>query len=251
MGDVAKASLSKFSLNDTHVKLKMMSDSSLESELLIKSFTIEDTRARGTNRFRKIMSLINTNVSQQFMASVSISGGDERNLTALLDIDSPRIILALDYLFAIKAFVDRGLAAEKEEQVQLEDVSDEENDETNSRALINGGNSVTSRQLTKRSDSDYSSSSTSSNGGSSMGTSFRVNIVYAQIVLLANPAISSSEALVLGTKQILVAMQHAMTLQVDKVGMFLCRMDQFEKNRMRILDDFSVANITGYASGPE
>jgi vacuolar protein sorting-associated protein 13A/C len=96
VGDVAKASLSKFSLNQTHLKLKMMNDNSLESELLVQSFTIEDTRAKGTNRFRKVMSLMNTKVSQQFMASVSISGGEDRHLTALLDIDSPRSILALE-----------------------------------------------------------------------------------------------------------------------------------------------------------
>ena len=73
-----------------------------------------------------------------------------------------------------------------------------------------------------------------------MGISFRVNVVDAQIVLIANPAITTSEAIVLGTKQVLVAKQHAMTLQVDKIGMFLCRMDRFEDNRLRILDDFSI-----------
>jgi vacuolar protein sorting-associated protein 13A/C len=237
VGDITKASLSKFSLNNTHVKLKMMSDNSLESELLVRSFTIEDTRTSGTNRFRKIMSLINTNVNQQFMASVSITGGEERHLTALLDIDSPRIILALDYLFAIKAFVDRGLVT-PEEPEELEETDEEDDD--NNITVINGGRTAASTQITKSSDSEYSATTANSGNGGSMAFSFRVNVVYAQIVLLANPAISSSEAIVLGTKQILVAKQHAMTLQVDKVGMFLCRMDQFEKNRLRILDDFSV-----------
>ena len=51
---------------------------------------------------------------------------------------------------------------------------------------------------------------------------------------------TGSDTIVLGTKQVLVAKQHAMTLQVDKVGMFLCRMDRFEDNRLRILDDFSI-----------
>ncbi|KAF2674902.1 vacuolar protein sorting-associated protein 13 [Microthyrium microscopicum] len=229
VGDLVKASLSKFSLNQTHLKLKMMSDNSLEAELLVQSFTIEDTRAQGTNKFRKIMSLINTDVSQQFMASLSISGGEERHLTALLDVDSPRIILALDYLFAIKAFVDRGLASEQ--PAEIEEL--EEHSETESDSPIHG-DAVSQSQISSSKGED----STASSGG--METSFRVNIVHAQIVLLANPTIKNSEAIVLGTKQILVAKQHAMTLQVDKVGMFLCRMDQFEKNRLRILDDFSI-----------
>lgn len=70
--------------------------------------------------------------------------------------------------------------------------------------------------------------------------SFRVNLVDAQVVLIANPAMSNSEAIVLGTKQVLVSKQHAMTLQVEKIGMFLCRMDQFEDTKLRILDDFSI-----------
>jgi hypothetical protein len=36
------------------------------------------------------MSLINNDVQQQFMASVSISGGPEKHLIAMLTIDSPR-----------------------------------------------------------------------------------------------------------------------------------------------------------------
>ncbi|KAK5049298.1 Vacuolar protein sorting-associated protein 13, partial [Cryomyces antarcticus] len=39
---------------------------------------------------------------------------------------------------------------------------------------------------------------------------------------------------------VLVSQQHATTLQVEKVGMFLCRMDKFETSRLRILDDFSI-----------
>ncbi len=46
-----------------------------------------------------------------------------------------------------------------------------------------------------------------------MGTSFRVNIVYAQIVLLAKPTISSTKALIMGTKQIIVVWRSAKTLE--------------------------------------
>ena len=75
---------------------------------------------------------------------------------------------------------------------------------------------------------------------SSMTMSFRVNVVEAQLILIANPTIANSEAIVLGTEQVLVSKQNASTLQVTKIGMFLCRMDQFETNRLRILDDVSI-----------
>jgi vacuolar protein sorting-associated protein 13A/C len=230
IGDLEVASLSRFTLNETSVKLRMISDGALESELLVQSFTISDTRTTEKIKYRKIMSLINTDVKQQFMASVSISGGEEKNLIALLTVDSPRVILALDYLFAVLSFVNAGLAQDEPLVVEeeKEDSAEEEEDEDASLAT---------QGLSKRSASGQLEEKPAEGG---MSISYRVNVVDAQVVLIANPAISNSEAIVLGTKQVLVSQQHAMTLQVEKVGMFLCRMDQFETSQLRILDDFSI-----------
>lgn len=227
VSDVEAASLSKFSLNDTNVKVRMISDGAMEAELVVQSFTIRDSRTQGTNKFRKIMSLINNDVKQQFMASVSISGGQERNLIALLTIDSPRIILALDYLFALQAFANAGFATD--EPLAIEEEAEQEDADSDDEIMSPDG----SRMLEKPQETPQPAE-----GG--MNISFRVNLVDAQVVLIANPALASSEAIVLGTKQVLVSKQQSMTLQVDKVGMFLCRMDRFETNRLRILDDFSI-----------
>lgn len=226
VGDIEAASLSKFSLNETNVKLRMISDGAMEAELVVQSFTIRDSRTQGTNKFRKIMSLINNDVKQQFMASVSISGGQQKSLIALLTIDSPRIILALDYLFALQAFANAGLATD--EPLAIEEDTEADDAESDSDIMSPDG----SRSPIKPGVDEQNANA--------MDISFRVNLVDAQVVLLANPAISNSEAIVLGTKQVLVSKQQAMTLQVDKVGMFLCRMDHFETSRMRILDDFSI-----------
>jgi vacuolar protein sorting-associated protein 13A/C len=227
VGDLEAASLSKFSLNETSIKLRMLSDGGLESELLIQSFTITDTRTRDKNKFRKIMSLINTDVKQQFMASVSISGGQEKNLIALLTIDSPRIILALDYIFDVLKFIQKGF--EQPEPLIISDADDSDTDDL----LSNDEQNLQLSQEDRREEAVPPT-------GNSMKIAYRVNVVDAQIVLIANPAISNSEAIVLGTKQVLVSQQHAMTLQVEKIGMFLCRMDQFETTRLRILDDFNI-----------
>ena len=221
VGDLEDASLSKFSLNDTDIKMRMVSDGGLEAELLIHSFTIRDSRTRETNKFRKIMSLINNDVKQQFMASVSMSGGAERQVIVMLTIDSPRVILALDYLFALQAFASSAFEATEESAT----IEDGEPDPGSDAALED--NSDTSRQ-------DSGTSSPPSK------LSFRVSIVDAQIILIANPTISNSEAIVLGTKEVLVSQQNATTLQITKVGMFLCRMDKFETSRLRLLDDFTV-----------
>ena len=242
--DIDGASLSKFSLNDTNVKLRMISDGSIESEFLIQSFTIKDSRTRDTNKFRKIMSSTNNEV-QQFMASVTISGASERNLIAILTIDSPRIIFALDYLFAIQAFFTTALATS--EEADLDEATDmdvgsptiDESDSTNSVRSLGRSGAKVGRHVSSRSEKS-SPQSPDSTGSMAMSVAFRVNVVDAQVILIANPSSGGSEAIVLGTKQILLSQQHALTLQISQVGMFLCRMDQFETTRLRILDDFTL-----------
>ena len=237
-GDLNAASLSKFSLDDTKVKLRMMTDGSLESELLIQSFTIQDSRTQETNKFRKIMTSSNKDV-QQFMASVTITGGKERNLVAIVAVDSPRVIFALDYLFAIQAFVAAGVAVD-EPVIPEDDESIFESGNTSDADSLRTDRMSRPPPSQSRSLARTTSSDSSQSEQSAMSVSFRVNVVDAQIILIANPLSSSSEAIVLGTKQILISQQHALTLQVSKMGMFLCRMDSFEDSRLRILDDFSL-----------
>lgn len=226
-GDLAAASLSKFSLNNTSLKLRMVSDGAMEAEMLIHSFTIEDSRTRETNKFRKIMSLINSDVQQQFMASFSISGGSERHMIIMLTIDSPRIIFALDYVFALQTFVNTALASDKPASItEIEELHDEEM----GSELGDGPNAATQQGIV----------SDASEQESTMTTSFRVNIVDAQVILIANPTIKNTEAIVLGTKEVLLSQQNATMLQVTKIGMFLCRMDRFNDTRLRILDDFTI-----------
>lgn len=232
IGSLEDSSLSKFSLNDTRVQLRMLNDGSLESELLIHSLTIRDSRSNDTNKFRKIMSLINNDVQQQFMASLSMSPGPGKHLIAMLTIDSPRIILALDYLSALQSFANSAFASEA--SVEEYD-SDETPDESEPRSST--GDSTYNDKFAAV-PSNGSSSASASTGQTTF--SFRVNLVDAQIITLANPAITHTEAIVLGTKQVLFSHQNVSTLQITKVGMFLCRMDKFETSRLRILDDFTL-----------
>ena len=231
VGDLESASLSKFALNDTKVKVRMETDESLESELLINSFTITDSRKHELNKFRKIMSLINDDVKQQFMASVTMSGGKDRHMIIMLTIDSPRIIMAIDYLLAVQAFANNAFPVEQ--TPEAEDISQEAfvGNETDSgiSTPVDRENHETPQKPESEAPEEIS-----------MSMSFRINVVDAQAILIANPMISNSEAIVLGTKQLLVSQQNASTLQITKVGMFLCRMDKFETSRLRILDDFSI-----------
>lgn len=236
VGNLEHASLGRFSLDDSRLKTRMQANGSLEAEFVIQSFTIHDSRPRDTNKFRRIMTSGNKSV-QQFMASVTMSGGKERNLIAMVAIDSPRIIFALDYLFALQNFVMTGLQVDEPVLIEDEDAeTPEESDADSMQATLHRRQS--SQKSIKSSTSGKSAPKPENE--SKMSVAFRVNVVDAQVILIANPLSASSEAIVLGTKQVLLSQQHALTFQVSEVGMFLCRMDRFEDSRLRIIDDFSI-----------
>ncbi|CAM1500416.1 Fc.00g095780.m01.CDS01 [Cosmosporella sp. VM-42] len=242
VGDMGKSSLSRFSLDDTKVKTRMLSDGSLEAELLIRSFTIHDSRPRETNKFRRIMSSSNKDV-QQLMASVTMSGGKERSLIAMATIDSPRVIFALDYLFAIQKFAMEGLTVDEASPMDDESIAEtpDESDADSMQVTFTGGESRRPRSEVSRQQSlDQARKVQEKEEQSAMSVAFRVNLVDAQVILIANPLSSSSEAIVLSIRQMLLSQQHALTFQVSQVGMFLCRMDKFETSRLRIIDDFSI-----------
>ncbi|KAF6839500.1 vacuolar protein sorting-associated protein vps13 [Colletotrichum musicola] len=239
IGELESASLSRFSLDGTKLKTRMLNNGSLEGEFLIHSFTIHDSRPRETNKFRRIMTSSNKEV-QQLMASITMSGGQERNLIAIVTIDSPRIIFALDYLFAIQNFVMVGLQSEEPSLVDDESLLETPDESDADAEPMQVTWSKAQSQKSSREQGDGTQGGAEDKPQSTMSIAYRVNIVDAQVILIANPLSASSEAIVLGTKQVLLSQQHALTFQVSEIGMFLCRMDRFEDSRLRIIDDFSV-----------
>jgi vacuolar protein sorting-associated protein 13A/C len=239
VGDLDGASLSKFSLNTSRLKTRMDSNGSLEAEFVIQAFTIYDTRQHETNKFRRIMTSGNTSV-EQLMASITMSGGKDRNIIAMVAIDSPRVIFALDYLFAIQKFIVAGTQSDEPSTLESNPLEspEEMSDADSVQANFSGRHSESgSSQIVQASDQQPEPIKEEE---SKMTVAYRVNIVDAQVILIANPLSASSEAIVLGTKQVVLSQQHALTFQVSECGMFLCRMDRFDDTRLRIIDDFSV-----------
>ncbi|AEO58474.1 hypothetical protein MYCTH_2305828 [Thermothelomyces thermophilus ATCC 42464] len=238
VGDLDAASLSKFSLNSTRLKTRMDSNGSVEAEFVVQALTIYDTRQHGANKFRKIMTSGNTGV-EQLMASITMAGGKDRNVIAMVAIDSPRFIFALDYLFAVQKFITIGTQTPPEPDVPEkspletpEEMSDVESVQANFSG--EGSESSSSRVAQPRLQGEPKKDEPQ------LRLAYRVNIVDAQVILIANPLSASSEAIVLGTKQVILSQQHALTFQVSQCGMYLCRMDRFADSRLRIIDDFSL-----------
>ncbi|KAI1823936.1 vacuolar protein sorting-associated protein 13 [Xylaria intraflava] len=232
VGDAETASLSRFSLDDSKLKLRMLANNSLEAEFMINSFTIHDSRAREGNRYKRIMTSSNKNV-QQFMATISMAEGKERSMIAVVAVDSPRVIFALDYIFAIQKFITIGFEVEEPAIENIESPT-ETPDASDAESMQVQWTGKQSRDRTPSPDQSITAETPK------MSVAFRLNIVDAQVILIANPLSHSSEAIVLGTKQVVFSQQHALTFQVSEVGMFLCRMDRFDESRLRVLDDFSI-----------
>lgn len=244
-----KASLSKFSLNSTKAKFSSRSDESSQGELNIKSFTVEDTRHNKLNKFREVIPAI-THDGHQFNASLTISGGLEKALMAMLTIDTPRMIFSLEYLFALQRW---GLSAFEENikntptNVELDQdatqVGDAQKITFSEDVVLPTEASKTSPSQPQRRKSNAGKSAANQREPESSGLviAYRVNIVDPSIILVADSSKGDSDAIVLNAKQVLLVQQTVLTLNIDKVGMYMSRMNELDSRRLRVLDDFSLS----------
>ncbi|KAJ9479242.1 Vacuolar protein sorting-associated protein 13 [Pseudozyma hubeiensis] len=213
------AQLARFSINGSEVKLKMLSDSSLEAEVALKTFTVTDQRPDKDTKFREIVPAVK-HEGHQFMMSYSMSGGDDGSALALITIDSPKVIFSLDPVFALLNFFMSAFPDTPPEQEKPD-----------------GNTTVADTDASAGPQRD----STTEQAAPAAGTlAFRVNVVDPTIILLAAPERHDTEAIVLSIKQVLMSQQGILALKVDQFGMFMCRMHR-PKDTLRLLDNFDLA----------
>lgn len=100
--DLKDHGISRFALNTNTLRFKMLSDGALEAEFIIKSFTMSNTRP-GSSKFREIIPAAQ-NDRNQFMVLYTMSGGTNGSAVAVVTVDSPQIIFAIDPVFALYNF---------------------------------------------------------------------------------------------------------------------------------------------------
>lgn len=208
------AQLARFSINGSEVKLKMLSDNSLEAEVALKTFTVTDQRPDKDTKFREIVPAVK-HEGHQFMMSYSVSGGDDGSALALVTVDSPKIIFALDPVFALLNFFMSAFPDTPPEEEQKASAHD---------------------QAAPVQQPDAANAPPPAGGT----FAFRVNVVDPTIILLAAPERHDTEAIVLSIKQVLMSQQGILALKVDQFGMFMCRMHR-PKDTLRLLDNLDVA----------
>lgn len=184
------ASLARFSLNSTGLKYKMLSNGSMEAELVVRSFTVHDTRTTIQTKFREIIPAT-SHSGHQFMANYTQSGGSDKSSVANITVDSPKVIFSLDPLFALLDFTMSAFPSTPNPTPTLE-VEDGEPD-------------------------------TPLPSDSAATFAFRVNIVSPTVIMLDDPTKADTEAVVLSINQVQMSQQGTLALTATTIGMFLCK----------------------------
>lgn len=91
--------ISRFSLNSSSLRFKMLSNGASEAQVVLKSFTMSNTRS-GASKFREIIPAAGHD-RNQFMVLYTNSGGINPSALVVATIDSPQVIFSIDPVFAL------------------------------------------------------------------------------------------------------------------------------------------------------
>ncbi|KAI1310241.1 hypothetical protein EDD11_003857 [Mortierella claussenii] len=234
--ELRDCSFSKFSLSKTDFKYNMLTDSTMHAELTVQDLIINDTRRNVKTKFREI---IPANLHDSPQISMSLSTFDDNSMLVLLNIDSPKVIFHLEYIFALQGYFMSALAPDAETEVLPNDRRPSASRTLSSPA--SGGRRSSNAVATKPAEP-----AKPAEHGASL--QYRVSVVSPEIILLANAASSSTDAIILSARQVVMSQQETMTLIVDRVGMALCKMDKREDTSLRFIDNFDIALSMGSRS---
>jgi vacuolar protein sorting-associated protein 13A/C len=97
--DLRSHGIVRLALNDTSVRYKSISDGASEAQLVLRSFTMSNTRPGGS-KFREIVPAAE-HERNQFMVLYTSSG---TSALAIVTVDSPRIIFAVEPVISLLSF---------------------------------------------------------------------------------------------------------------------------------------------------
>lgn len=181
-------SLAKFSLNGIRAQWKSQSDGSMMAEILLKALRTIDTRAWKATKFREIIPVASHDSDQLVLGYKQNATGSSVNL----ELDSPNIILSLDFLFAIQAFL------------------------TDSTAPKNPVVSTSPHDISKSTPPENSSTTT---------FHYSVNIVKPQLTIISDPEKSDSDSVNLIIEKFSINQQQVLTAMVLDMFMSLGTMN--------------------------
>jgi vacuolar protein sorting-associated protein 13A/C len=114
--------IARFALNHNSLRYKMLSDGSGEAQVVLKSFTVNNTR-QGNSKFREIIPAAQHD-RNQFMILYTMSGGKDSSSMAVLTIDSPQVIFAVEPVIALLTFFSSAFNTPASAEEPQENVDD-------------------------------------------------------------------------------------------------------------------------------
>ncbi|KAG0226679.1 hypothetical protein BGW42_003469 [Actinomortierella wolfii] len=241
MEELRDCSFSKFSLTKTDFKYKMLTDSTMQAELTIQDLVIRDTRRNVKTKFREI---IPANLHDSPQISVSLTTFDDKSTLAIVNVDSPKVIFHLEYLFALQGYFMSALAQEQAVATPSASNRPGPSRQPGTPASNRSTNSTLAPPKSKGTRR-LSTSQPAKPNEPAPAFHYRVSVVAPEIILLNNAASSATDAIILSAHQVVISQQETMTLVVDRVGMFLCKMDKREDTSLRFIDNFDIALSMG------
>ncbi|KIK70982.1 hypothetical protein GYMLUDRAFT_33082 [Collybiopsis luxurians FD-317 M1] len=198
-------SIARFALNHNSLRLKMTSNGGGEAQVVLKSFTVSNTRP-GNTKFREVIPAAQHD-RNQFMILYTMASEPGGSSLALLTIDSPQVIFAVDLVFGLVNFFASGM---------------------NSGQPNDGAEEFdTAVQPMQSEDSTQSS------------LDFRVDLHDVSVSVLENDSNPDSQSIQLSIKQILLSQQGIMALSLTQMGMSLVQMGR-PSDTVRFLDEFDL-----------
>lgn len=94
--------IARFALNNNTLRMKVLSNGSYEAQVILKSFTMGNTR-KGDTKFKEIIPAARHD-RNQVMVLYSAAGGRDNSSIAIVTVDSPQLILAIDPMLALLDF---------------------------------------------------------------------------------------------------------------------------------------------------
>ncbi|TPX30777.1 hypothetical protein SmJEL517_g05746 [Synchytrium microbalum] len=213
-------SLARCAITSTTFKAAFRKNNSSDMEVVVHSISILDTRPQDKNLFRDVISSVRHD-GHQFALHLTKSVIGASNM--IVTVDSPKITLVLDHLFAMRDFftapmgVVAGAAAKRDDK----------------------GVAVTTSTTNNQQQPSSSPQSAYSAEPEQPGSfSYRVDLVDVEIVLLEDPARKDTEAIILKSQQLAVAHDHITEASIHHMGMFFCAMDKRDETTLRFIQNF-------------
>lgn len=207
--EVSACSITKVILQDMKISYSTNRNQTFVGKAHISAFRIEDTRNVKDNKFKELIPKLDGE-ENQFIATITRKWINDGLLTNLsVSVNSPRFILAMDHLIALKKFFDilsvPKSTLQPSKELLLEHVATTEELNDTPKNLFH----------------------------------YSLKILDSAILLLLDPSDLNTEAIVFSVGQILLTEQSISTLTINNIGIFLTKMNMIEEQKIRLLDDFS------------